>query len=355
MPFARLNPLKPLARAVLCGMLLMGAFLSCAAPFLANLRPLREQENVIVYALSADRFPADESVRKQMAPVRRLPSLSVPQIRGLLGNVEYRKETIWGVVEGRVFQARELDFVASAVAEAIPHLGDRDRLVVISRFDPDAAVLSRLERVSVLVWADEANIHVVFGEIRYEIPHNDYYEIQDWAQILPISLKQSFPYYSLVPSADFTLKKVNGFTHETWAVFDIKSVPTLAYVPPDRIKQSDRGRRDFGDRRRILRKMKDAGIVSADEFALREKAIVRDEKRQLLRDALDSGVLSQDDYDRKILELDGAKGETKEPDAATKKEGPPEGKDAGKKEGPPPAKDEPAPAAKDGPPPPEAR
>ena len=320
MHFSRRSFILSVARVALFATLLLGAILQCAAPFVANLRTVRENENVIVYALSADKFPAEESLRSQLPPVRKLPALSVAQVRALLGNIEYRKETIWGVVHGRVYHPKELDLVAAVVSEALPRLGERDRLVAISRFDQDASVLSRLERVSMLLWADEKSIHLVFGEIRYEIPHNDYYEIQDWTTILPISLRQSFPYLSLVSSDTFQLKQISGFTHETWAVFDAKTAAGLAYIPPDRGKQSERSRRDYSDRRRVLRKMKDAGLVTPAEFEVRQAAIARDESMQLLRDALESGVLSREDFEAKTRELQYGPGKRERPPA--KKEGP---------------------------------
>ncbi len=310
---------------------------SCAAPFTANLRPMREVDNVAVFALAGDRFPADPKLRKELPPVRRLPELSVDQVKALLGNIEYRKETLWGSLEGRVFYPRELDRVARLVAETIPKLGDQDRLVIISRHDPDTSVLSRGERVSVLVWADESSINVVFGDIRYEIPHNDYYELQDWTTILPINLKRAFPYQSIVASPSFQLKKVDGFTHETWAVFDAKVIPTLVYHSPERGRQTEYARRDFADRRRILRKMKDAGLVKPDEYDRRLEMISRDEKRYLLRDALESGLISRREYEEKTRELEPpAKGEPK-----GAKDEPGKGEPKSEEKGQP-AKDEPS-------------
>lgn len=303
-----MRPMTRTAHIFLLSLVLAGFATACASVFVSNLRTIRQDESLALFAIADRNFPTDPKLRAQMPGMTKMPALSLDQVKGLLGNVEYRKETIWGFRRERVFTKEQLEFLAPTVTDALPTLKPGDRMVIVSRFDPDRSVLSRQERVTVMLWADKAGLNLLFGEIRFELPNNDYFEVQDWTRILPISLRQPFPYHSLVP-AGFTLKRIDGFVHRTWAVFDPASVQQLSYKKDSGKKLADGRRLNFQARRRTLKRLRDSGVITKSEYDEKEIEIRNDEKRQLLRDALETGLINRAEFDAKMKDLAPAQDE----------------------------------------------
>ena len=134
----------------------------------------------------------------------------------------------WGETHARVFYDEELRLIAPSIAEAMANTGPEFRLIVVTRFDHDKSVLSRMERNSLVLWTDDAGLNVNFGEIREEIPNNDFRVDKDWTEVLPVSFARAYPDLELVPQDYFQLKQVGGYTHRTWAVIPVEGPGCVA-------------------------------------------------------------------------------------------------------------------------------
>lgn len=253
--------------------------IGCSAAFYRK-SLLVEDDRVAIYSLPGDVYPADDEIQQQMPPMVQYPRLSEDKLVDILGNIEFKQNSIWGTRKGRVFYEKEVRHLAHLLAQVIENAREGERLVIISRFDPDQSVLSRAERVTVLLWPDEEGLNVVFGEIREEIPRDDEY-IEDensWKEILPISLKRQYPDLALAKSQDFTIKKIKGYNHETWAVFDPARIDQISYdsgrtkakteAPTVRLSPTERLRR--------LKNAYEEGLISEAEFQRKRAEILGD-------------------------------------------------------------------------------
>ena len=288
------------SRAALALLLALGTnFLlaGCMSPF-SRLETLREGNNVALYALNADEYPKDsDEIKKDILPITKMPQISNEKLKEILGNLKYHRKTIWGVQERRVFYRQELNIIVPQISEAISKLKENQRLVIISRFDPDVSVLSRMERVTALLWADKTGVNLVLGEIRNEIPHNDFLEFETWTEIMPISLRRSYPFYALAPSEDYELKKILGFTHDTWAVFKHEKLAAIQYRPETKSFSADQ-------KRQLLIQARDMRVITRKEYDEKLRQLNLDEKRRILKESLDAKLLTPEEYQIKLKQLE---------------------------------------------------
>lgn len=216
--------------------------LACRSPFNKK-EPVFTGDNTAFFRLSSDVYPVEE-IRKELPPQTAYPELSEDVLNRLLASLVYNRETVWGRTTRRVFYNEQLGHISQRLREVFQKLDERQRLVIVSRHDPDNSVLSHMERTTLLVWFDEAGLNVVLGEIRQELPHNDILERQDWLNVLPVSMKRAYNDLSLAPGP-YQLKVVRGFTHNTWAVFPLDRLEALPPVPPNnRVKGEDKPSED---------------------------------------------------------------------------------------------------------------
>lgn len=251
--------------------LLSPCFAWCAS--FSGMEEVGIYQNLALYRLDAADYPDQKRIRHELPPIKEFPKLSEQKVIDLLGNLEYRKETIFGTKIRRVFYYEELKEAAHRIAEGFKTIGSKYRLVIVSRYDPDRSVLSHMERVTALVWMDEAGLNVVFGEIRTEIPFDDYFgNEEEWRQIPQISMNRSYRDLSLLPSSDYTFKRVSGRLHETWIIFPEAKLATIIYRPETAAGVPDRSR--LTDRLGELKRAHDAGLISDEQYEQKKAEIL---------------------------------------------------------------------------------
>ena len=251
-------------------------FISCRSKF-NRLEYLSEYENLVIYRLKADEYPSDKNQKKELTAIKEFPALGPEQIIDILGNFEYIRDTHWGRVQRRVYYKNELDYLAPYLTQQLKNLGDKYRLVIVSRYDPDKSVLSRMERVSAVIWMDEEGLNVVFGEIRTEIPHNEYLiDDDEWKNIYPVSLNRAYHDLSLVKSDFFEKKVIGGRIHETWAQIPEEKLASLRYKPVEEEKDQmeENGPEDISKKLKSLQKAKDDGLITEEEFNAKRKQLL---------------------------------------------------------------------------------
>ena len=251
--------------------------ISCRSKF-NRLEYLSDYENLVIYRLKADDYPSDKNQKNELTAIKEFPALGPEQIIDILGNFEYIRDTHWGRVQRRVFYKEELDYMAPYLARHLKYLGDKYRLVIVSRYDPDKSVLSRMERVSSVIWLDEEGLNVVFGEIRTEIPHNEYLVDDDeWKNIFPVSLNRAYHDLSLVKNDFFEKKVIGGRVHETWAQIPEEKLQTLRYIPleKEKLEKSEKAEpEDISKKLKSLQKAKDDGLITGEEFEAKRKQLL---------------------------------------------------------------------------------
>ena len=220
--------LRRVALLSLSGLLAANLFATCTAFYTKE--PILYRKNVAVYRVPAAEYPGG-AVGATLTGVQPFPKMEVAQLIDTLGNLEYKRESAWGETHGRIFYDEELRLIAPAIVEAMANTGPEYRLIVVTRFDRDKSVLSRMERNTMALWTDEEGLNINFGEIREEIPNNDFRIDDDWTDVLPIGFDRSYPDLEVVPDEFFQLKKVRGYTHHTWAIVNLDDLPRLKYRP----------------------------------------------------------------------------------------------------------------------------
>ena len=249
---------------------------ACSSRF-NKLEYLNDYENLALYRLKAREYPPRGSkIKKQMSAMKEFPPLGPEQIIDLLGNFEYVRDSYWGRVQRRVFYKDELEYMAPFISQQLTKLGSEYRLVIVSRFDPDKSVLSRMERVSALLWIDEEGYNVVFGEIRTEIPQNDFLvDTDEWKNVYPVSLNRAYHDLSLVKGDFFQKKEIDGKIHETWAQISEEKLATLRYKPLEQQKKiAAPTSEDISERLKSLQKAKDEGLITEEEFQAKRKQML---------------------------------------------------------------------------------
>ncbi|MDH5654594.1 MAG: SHOCT domain-containing protein [Spirochaetia bacterium] len=248
--------------------------LSCRSKF-NRLEYLNEYENLAIYRIKADDFPSKKSLKEQISPPKVFPLLTPEQIIDFLGNFEFIRNSFWGNLKRRVFYEEELKYMAPYISHQLSNLGDQYRLVIVSRFDPDQSVLSRMERVSAVIWLDEDGLNVVFGEIRTEIPDNDYFSYDEsWKEVYPVSLRRSFYDLSLVDAEYFQKKFINGRYHQTWAVIPEGNFKSLRYKPEEADIESEGNTMSLSEKLKDLKKAKEEGLITDDEYEAKRKKLI---------------------------------------------------------------------------------
>ncbi len=288
--------LLPLLSAALAGVTIA----SCTAFYTKE--PVLYRKNVAVYRVPAADYPGGE-IGDALTGVQPFPKLKASQLIDALGNLEYKRQSAWGETHARVFYDEELRLIAPSIAEAMANTGPEFRLIVVTRFDHDKSVLSRMERNSLVLWTDDAGLNVNFGEIREEIPNNDFRVDNDWTEVLPVSFARAYPDLELVPQDFFQLKQVGGYTHRTWAVIPVEDLAALRYSPP-KPEQTDRDEAEAREANR--RKQSDASKNSQtqtgesyfDEGFTSENTDRRDptERLRKLKQALDEELITEEEY-----------------------------------------------------------
>ncbi|MEQ9366409.1 MAG: SHOCT domain-containing protein, partial [Leptospirales bacterium] len=223
-----------------------------------------------------------------------------------LANLEYKRQSAWGETHSRVFYDEELRLVTPAISEAMANTGPEFRLIIVTRFDRDKSVLSRMERNSMVLWTDEEGLNLTFGEIREEIPNNDFRLDGDWTETLPISFARAYPDLELVPQDFFELKRIGGYTHRTWAVIKLGDLATLKYQPVQE-KPSDTQAAAEKDAREKRQKeatnhspdSRKESYFDEDTKPSTDASERRDptERLRKLKQALDEELITQEEYD----------------------------------------------------------
>ena len=237
--------MKFLKTAPLIGFLVIAMGTSCSSSF-TRMETVLEYRDLAIYRLSEASYPTDEEVVRELPPVEHFPELDQETLLAVMGNLEYEKHDLWITSRRRVFYDEEMRRIIPVILRSIHNLPPGDRLVIISRYDPDKSVLSRMERVSLIFWKDNHGLNLLFGDIREEIPHNDPLAPDDWTNILPISFSSARSGHHLIPPEGGHLKVITNQEHQSWIVFPQEAIGQLVYHPyvdPD----DEKPHHDLGD------------------------------------------------------------------------------------------------------------
>ena len=306
-----------------------------------NMKTLVEGSKAGVFVLDGKKYPKSLEIKKELKPGRKFPALTRENFIAILGNLKFKKDGFWGTRKGALFYQEELDQLAGMLAEVLPRVQPHQRLVLIAHHDPDTSVLSRRERVTALLWADAEGVHLVLGEVREEMPLDEFFDEAEWQAISPIEMKSSGDSDSeLLPSPDFTYKKIKGVTHKLWAVFNYE---TIAKIELRRESGEKKPKKDVVDRseafekkRRLLEQARRARLITQAEYEKKlrelreqEEAGTIEERIKLLKKTLEEKLITLEEYEAKVKKLREAQKKEKEIKEGRKDSG----KGKGKKKG----------------------
>ncbi|HBS03972.1 MAG TPA: hypothetical protein DEA96_03330 [Leptospiraceae bacterium] len=204
------RPYWPLA------LLLTFTFQSCMGGFYSRENKILDNYFAI-YTLESEDYP-DEELQAYMGEQQKFPSMKPSDLIQILGGLKFRKESLWGSDVRPVFYPAEVERFATALSRTMKNVEENKRILLISRFDPDESVLSRMERTSLVMWYDTNGLNLVFGEIKEPVPYDDFLTEDTWTEVLPVSFRKAYPDLSLVSSNAFEYKRVGDYDHHTWAV-----------------------------------------------------------------------------------------------------------------------------------------
>lgn len=247
---------------------------ACSRAF-TTMTPVVEYSSVAIYSLSTDSFP-DSDIRKELPPMKEFPQLTEENLKGILSMFQFRRDGIWGAMERNIYYREELEHNIPVVIRSAGKIGPEARMVVITRHDPDQSVLSRLERVTAIIWADEAGFNVLFGEIREPIPDNDPLTYSDWTDMLPISMKRAYTDLSLVENEKFQLKTIQGQIHRTWAVIPLDTLADFTYSDEENVAGGQTQTHSLTAKLEDLKKAREKGLITEEEYSSMRKEILRD-------------------------------------------------------------------------------
>lgn len=256
---------------------LVTGFVSCSSSF-SRMEPIAAYEQLVLYGISEDEYPVEDEEKAELPEILPLPEFTEEELIALLGNIEYEEDTIWGRHQRYIFYEEELRYIAREIVRNVKWLKEDERLVVVSRFDPDRSVLSRMERVSFLFWNDKNGLNIVFGDIRYEIPYNDPLQFDEWYIIPPIDLSYGYPELAIVETDNYTLKEVRNHIHRTWVTVPVNRVGTMKMAR--RSEESD-------DNEKSASSQKEEGIENA----------TLSQKLSQLNEAKEKGLISPEEYE----------------------------------------------------------
>ncbi|MCB1172362.1 MAG: SHOCT domain-containing protein [Leptospiraceae bacterium] len=247
-----------------------------------------KQADVALFRLADTVYPdSDASYRAEIPPPVSFPQLGPQKLVDVLGNLQYQRKGMWSDIEGPVFMDAELSELAAAIHEVLPKLAENERLLVVSRFDADRSVLSRMHLNTMLLWADENGINVVLGLIHEPVLPDNFQMEDDWTKVLPVSLKQGFRDVRLLPGDFFSFKEIDGLKHQTWAVIPLNKLDSLSYERKSdsegastegQTENDAEGQTNPGpaDRLRRLQKAFEEGLITAEEYDKKRAAILEE-------------------------------------------------------------------------------
>lgn len=241
---------------------------------------LREEEYSVVYRLPSAVYPEDR-IREQMKRQVEIPVLTEEQLIRVLGALRFERKYVWSVTERNIYYETEVRRLAPLVVESLNFLDDEHRLLLLSRYDPDRSVLSRMERTTAMIWAEEDGLNIIFGEIRQEIPQNEFLSREDWKDVLPISFRQAYSDLKVLPAdpALYSYKNIDGFTHRTWIVIPFDNIDQFR-LPSEEAAEAEAEQRErseqesLADRLRQLKEAKEEGLITEEEYNERREAVL---------------------------------------------------------------------------------
>lgn len=246
-----------------------------------------------IYTIESEDYP-DEDLRTYMAEQTAFPEMNAGDIMQLLGGLRFRRESLWGTDVRPVFYPREISRFAPQLARTMRTSGQNERILLISRFDPDESVLSRMERTTLILWQDANGLNLVFGEIKEPIPHDDFLVDDNWTEVLPVSFRKAYPDLELVSTDAFEYKRVGDYDHQTWAVMapaTMQSILDQDEAPGFDTEDSYFSASDDDEPRgsgpqeseatlteklRQLEKARKEGLISEEEYGDKRAEILRD-------------------------------------------------------------------------------
>lgn len=257
-----------------------------------QLEPVHTQRMVVIYQLDDASYPEnDSSIRDEVPSPSAFPELSAERWQAILGNLYFKRENLWSDTTGPIYAESELPRLCRSIVEATPLLKAGHRMVLVSRYDPDRSVLSRMRLNTALIWVDETGLNIVFGVIHEELPVDEFHTDEEWAKILPISLKQSYRDLQVLPEEFFSYKEIQKLPHKTWVVMPIENLEKMEFE--SREKKDKKGdadsknkneteqpgpakKRTPAERLRSLQKALDEGLITEEEYQIERERILKE-------------------------------------------------------------------------------
>ena len=208
----------------------------------------------------------------------KFPDLNLNTVKSLFGNLHYKKSGILTSESGRIYRHEELEYIAPLVEEELKKLDTGEALLLITRFDPFKTPLSRMERVTLLMWNDSSRLNLVFGDLRQTLVYEYMESDEGWLSVFPIDLEESESCCEVVGPPEFDYKKIGDSVHKKWVHIALDSVPKLTY-----------------SNKKVLSDQK-------SKLAPVDKSI--EGKRELLRRSYESGLLTKEEYEEKQKKLE---------------------------------------------------
>lgn len=248
----------------------------CSSPF-TRMRRMAERNNFVIFKIDPTQFPSRKDIQAELGDTLECPPFAADRLFHILGSLKYRREGLWGNTEGNVYYEEELKSMTPVLAEALKLLG-KDRAVIVSRFDPDRGVLSRMQRVAAVLWVDKAGLNVLFGEIHEDLPGSEPDHVGDWQEATPVSFRAAFKDLSLLESPYYHLKTIKGYQHRTWAVFPEDQWEKAAFAG-EKIQDTNGAgsAKPMVERLKALKDALDAGLLTQEEYQAKRKKVIEAE------------------------------------------------------------------------------
>ena len=246
-------------------------FISCAG--YTTKKNLFLDEHAAIYTV--DLTPV---LSETVEPPTTFPDLSLKKIVSLLGNLQYKKSGVLTNEMGRVYRHEELEYIAPLIEAELKKLETGEALLLLTRFDPLKTPLSRMERVTLLMWNDTSRLNLVFGDLRQSLIYEYMGSNTEWLSVYPIDLKESESCCEVMGPPEFEYKKIGDSVHKKWVRIAVDSLSKLKY-----------------SNTKILPEQK-SGLAPSDKTI--------EGKRELLKRAYDSGLLTREEYEEKQKKLE---------------------------------------------------
>lgn len=253
---------------------------SCSSAFYSK-EAIYKSDRVYIYSLSEAVYPEDEEIRALLKPVQPFPAGSAEGLLNLFTYLRAEKKGLIGSSTLPVFYPAQLAEIAPVVRDVVESGQPHVRYLLLTRYDPFQTVLSKMRRNTVLFWNDGEKVHLVFGEIQTELLGDDFINDDLWIDVRPVDLRRAPDDTKLLDSPLYSFHKMGDFTHMTYITIPLEQMlalrPDPSFLraePGPSQKQQPMPQKDVAERLKKLAELKEAGLITEEEYAEQKKRIL---------------------------------------------------------------------------------